>query len=210
MIRHMYETVLHHAYGWAHAKRTYLICRINSDLTPVVKQTSPNHHAEQLLLMDLEQRTDLRTVTIFMSNSPCSNPQKNCSLELITFLNRHVNVYIDVYVTNLYNVRRVSCVGELHNNYPYPDEYGYAIGLRNLMLHDRCRILAYNEDAWVDLLNFANASVSLRSDLLGRYDTQRNNHDRSRKVEDDRIRSDLRYIRSPAYVLFQPLNVQNN
>lgn len=210
MIRHMYETVLDHAYGWGHAKRTLIICRVNSDLTPVVKQTSPNHHAEQLLLMDLEQRTDLRTVTIYMNNSPCSNPQQNCSLTLISFLNRHDNVYIDMYVTNLYHVRRVSCVGERHNNYSYPNESSYAIGLRNLMLHDRCRILAYNEEAWIDLLNFANASGGLRSDLLGRYETQRDNHDRSRKEEDDRIRTDFLYIRSPAYVLQQPLNVHNN
>lgn len=210
MIRHMYETVLNHVEGWELTKKTFLICRINSDLTPVVKEHTQNHHAEQLLLMDLEQRTDLRTVTIYMNNSPCSSPQQNCSLELISFLNRHVNVYIDVYVTNLYRVRRVSCVGERHNNYSYSDESRYAIGLRNLMLHNRCRILAYNEEAWIDLLNFANASGGLRSDLLERYETQRDNHDRSRKEEDDRIRTDFLYIRSPAYVLQQPLNVQNN
>lgn len=177
---------------------------------PCSKGTHAKPPCRAITFNDMEQRTDLRTVTIYMNNSPCSNPQQNCSLELISFLNRHYNVYIDVYVTNLYHVRRVSCVGELNNNYILPDEYGYAIGLRNLMLHNRCRILAYNEEAWIDLLNFANALGSLRSDLLGRYETQRDYHDRSRKVEDDRIRPDLLYIRSPVYVLLQPLDVQNN
>lgn len=75
-----------------------------------------------------------------------------------------------MYVINLYNVCRVFCVGELYNNYFYFDEYGYVIGLRNFMLYDCCRILVYNEDVWVDLLNFVNVLVSLRSDFFGRYD----------------------------------------
>lgn len=206
----MYKTVLNHVSGWGFARRTILICRINSDIHPILKESIPNRHAEQLLLTDLEQRTDLKTVTIYMSNSPCSNPQNNCSLEMISFLNSHDDVYMDVYITNLYNIRRMSCIGEIHNNNAYPDEHGYASGLRNLMLHDRCRVLAYNEEAWIDLLNFVNASHNLRSYCIGGYRTQGANHDRSRENEDDRIRQDLLYIRAPAFVLQQPLNVLNN
>lgn len=208
-IQHMYETVLNYVSGWNFAKRTILICKINLDIHPVLKESTPNRHAEQLLLTDLEQRTDLKTVTIYMSNSPCSNFKNNCASEMIRFLNSHVHVYMDVYITHLFNLRIMSCF-EDHINYPYPYYQRHTSGLRNLMLHDRCRVLAYNKDAWIDLLHFVKASANLDEYCIEGYRTQGDNHDRSRENEDDRIREELLYIRSQQFVLQQPLNVLNN
>lgn len=57
-IEHMYETVLDHKEGWARAKTTHLVCKIEGDDVPIVKTNLPwsngDKHAEELLIYDLE------------------------------------------------------------------------------------------------------------------------------------------------------------
>lgn len=91
----MYETVLDHRHGWKKAMTTYLICRINSEDTPlIIQNTHGNKHAEELLLDELNQRDKslLTTITIYTNNSPCSNKGHDCARQLIKFLNENTHV----------------------------------------------------------------------------------------------------------------------
>lgn len=53
-IEHMYETVLDHEGGWALARTTHLVCKIEGDDVLIVKTNLPRIHAEKLLIDDLE------------------------------------------------------------------------------------------------------------------------------------------------------------
>lgn len=195
----MYKTVLDHIHGWSKAMTTYLICRINSEATPLILQnTHGNRHAEELLIEKLNQRDKslLTTITIYTNNSPCSKKGHDCARELIKFLNENTNVITIFYVTNLYNIRRVSCKNELH--YPLVSQTEFKAnftGLKELMKHDRCVVNAFSYAAWSELLNIVPVSEVFKSQLLAGYKTKLDTNDRSREDEDNRIRSDLACIR---------------
>lgn len=174
---------------------TYLICRINSKATPLILQnTHGNKHAEELLIDELNQRDKslLTTITIYTNNSPCSKNGHDCARELIKILNENTHVIMIFYVTNLYNIRRVSCKGEEH--YPLvsqADHKANFTGLKDLMKHNRCVVSAFSYAVWSELLNIAPVSEVFQSQLLARYKTKLDNNDRSREEEDNRIRLDL-------------------
>lgn len=39
-IKKMYQTVLHHTFGWSYAKTTYLFCKLHDKNTLIKKRTS--------------------------------------------------------------------------------------------------------------------------------------------------------------------------
>lgn len=132
---------------------------------------------------------DLLNITVYINNSPCSDKIHNCTNELINFLDGYRGVKLNLYVTNLYNIRRDTCRNERH--YKVVDEKVHRTtyaGLKNLMDHERCEIRAFTKEDWKDLFGIANVSQAVSDQLMDGYD------DRSRKVEDTRIRSDLNYI----------------
>lgn len=195
----MYETVLDHRHGWNKAMTTYLICRINSEDTPLIIQNAHgNKHAEELLLDELNQRDKslLTTITIYTNNSPCSNKGHDCARQLIKFLNENTHVIMVFYVTNLYKIRRVSCKSEEHYSLVSQADFkANNTGLKDMMKHGRCVVSAFSYAVWVELLNIAPVSEVFKSQLLARYRTILDTNDRSREEEDNRIRSDLAYIR---------------
>lgn len=208
----MYETVLDHGYGWTKAMTTYLTCRINSEGNPLIIQNSPlsqeNKHAEKKLIdtINAMDKSVIKKITIYINNSPCSSSDHNCSGELIQFLNENPHIRLLLYVTNLYKIRRMSCIGELHNPLFYRKDYeDNFIGLKNLMEHGRCEVMAFNYDIWSELLNIVPVSSYCKDNILSGYNIKWNTHDRSREEEDNRIASDLMYIRYPPYVYQPPI-----
>lgn len=209
-IQHMYDTVLNHKTGFNVAKRTHLICRINwmnAIPTHLTKTSIPDgqgiKHAEKKLIEDLNKpnRSQMTTITIYMNNSPCSSKDHTCAMELIKFLNENVHIVLILYVTNLYNIRRASCMKESH--YTYVSETNHEAnftGLKDLMNHDRCVVSAFSYAVWSELLHSVPVSMDFRRDILKDYSIEFVKNDRSRKDEDNRIRSDLLYIRYlPSY-----------
>lgn len=132
-------------------------------------------------------------VTIYINNSPCSQSPHNCAGELIDMLNNNENVHLRLYVANLYNICRESCQEEYHNERIGPENHkaNYR-GLRNLMQHDRCEIMAFTEDIWKQLFQMTTGSDQLPDD----YDNIEDGNERSRKDEDERIQTDLNHIRN--------------
>lgn len=167
--------------------------------TPLILQnTHGNKHAEELLIDKLNQRDKslLTTITIYTNNSPCSKKGHDCARELIKFLNENTNVITIFYVTNLYNIRRVSCKNELHYPLVYQTDFkANFTGLKELMKHDRCVVSAFSYAAWSELLTIVPVLEVFKSQLLDRYKTKLDTNDRSRVDEDNRIRSDLACIR---------------
>lgn len=113
-IRAMYETVLDHSRGWINATTTHLICRINSEADLIILKSGIKH-SEELLIYELNRRNKslMTTITIYISNSPCSSKEHRCTGDLIEFLNENTHVILIIYVANLYNIRRGSCKDEL-------------------------------------------------------------------------------------------------
>lgn len=206
-IRAMYETVLDHIGGWDKATPTLLICRINSEAETIILQ-SKKKHVEELLIYELNDRDTslLTTITIYLSNSPCSSKKHDCSGELINFLNENTQVILILYVANLYNIRRVSCKGERHYTWVTPDTHkANFIGLKELMEHNRCVVSAFSFAVWSELLSIVPVSDPFRSQLLDEYKRKVPGNDRSRETEDCRIRSDLMSIRYIPFVIQQRL-----
>lgn len=137
----------------------------------------------------------LLNITVYINNSPCSDPDHNCTDKLIKFLDRYRGVKLNLYVTSLYNIRRETCRNERHYNVVDGGVHrtNYA-GLKRLMHHERCEIRAFTKKVWEDLFGIANVSQAVSDQLLGRYGTTTAGNDRSREEEDKRIQSDLNYI----------------
>lgn len=209
----IYDTVLDHENGWKRGMTTLLICKINSEASPVILENisflGDNIHAEELLIDELNKKdkSSMTTITIYINNSPCSSMGHNCASKLIKFLSENPKIIIIMYVTNLYNIRRVSCIGE--NHYAWVNEANHEAnftGLKNLMEHNRCVVSAFSKAVWSELLNIVPVSKVFKSRLLHDYSTKLNGNDRSREDEDNRIRSDLVCIRYIPYVFQQPVN----
>lgn len=85
----------------------------------------------------------LLNITVYINNSPCSDPDHNCTDKLIKFLDRYRGVKLNLYVTSLYNIRRETCRNERHYNVVDGGVHrtNYA-GLKRLMHHERCEIRA--------------------------------------------------------------------
>lgn len=62
------------------------------------------------------------------------------------------------------------------------------------MNHDRCEINAYTKDDWKKLLDLVTVSKEVKEKLLRDYGEEKEINDRSRKVEDKRIKKDLEHI----------------
>lgn len=137
----------------------------------------------------------LLNITVYINNSPCSDPDHNCTDKLIKFLDRYRGVKLNLFVTSLYNIRRQTCRDEPHynavNNAVHRTNYA---GLKNLMHHERCEIRAFTKKDWEDLFGIANLSQAVSDQLLGRYGTTTAGNDRSREKEDKHIQNDLNYI----------------
>lgn len=192
IIKNMYWTVLNHEFGYDCNMETYLICRMNSEV--LIPEDIPGSQAEEILIQHLndEDKSKLTTITVFINNSPCHN----FATWLIKFLNKNPNVILILYVTNLYNIRRMSCIFELHyRSVPLNTHEANVTGLKNLMEHCPCVVSAFSHAVWSELLNSVPGSNELKSEYLDGYKTILDKSDRSREDEDNRIRSDLVCIR---------------
>ncbi|XP_052695979.1 uncharacterized protein LOC128174470 [Crassostrea angulata] len=136
-------------------------------------------------------------ITVYLSNSPCSSIEHNCTYDLRKFLDDFRHVMLKIYVTSLYNIRRKSCDKD-HNKHNHiikdEDHFANSTGLWNLMQHERCEVKAYSKKVWEKLLKELKLSNSDEHDLLKTYTDIRNGNDRSREEEDKRILKDLRSI----------------
>lgn len=212
----MYETVLNHKYPdgkWEKAMTTYLVWNIDgNEKYKIIKNDrkgARNKHAEMFLIDEIKieliseavRKTSmsecketggpkLLCIMIYINNSPCSD----CSKTLITFLEKHKQVSLRFYVTNLYNIRRKSCKSskEDHiNKVKESDHKANSKGLKNLMEHKRCEIMAFTKDVWEKLLHSVAVSKRCKKQLLNNYDKKMKGNDRSRKDEDEYIKEDL-------------------
>lgn len=204
-IRAMYETVLDHSRGWTNATTTHLICRINSEADLIILKNGIKH-SEELLIYELNRRNTslMTTITIYISNSPCSSKEHRCTGDLIEFLNENTHVILIIYVANLYNIRRVSCKDEWHyKGVSAIDHKANFTGLKDLMEHNRCVVSAFNFAVWTELLRIVPVSKVFKSQLLNEYKSVGRGNDRSRETEDCRIGSDLMSIRYIPFVIQQ-------
>lgn len=71
-------------------------------------------------------------------------------------------------------------------------------GLKNLMQHKPCEIMAFTKDVWEELLDIVTLSKKCENNLLNGYSDiyVLNGNDRSGKIEDVRIQEDLDHIRT--------------
>lgn len=71
-------------------------------------------------------------------------------------------------------------------------------GLKNLMQHKPCEIMAVTKDVWEELLDIVTLSKKCENNLLNVYGDVHvlNGNDRSWKIEDVRIQKDLDHIRT--------------
>lgn len=216
MIRGIYNTVLNHdPMKWTVAQEVILFFRTDDEKTAEIitnykkKFDGISTHSEKILVDKLNERKkkvkknnnpggsepDVKpsVVTVYQNNSPCSN----CTELLINYLEENKEVSLKLYVTSLYNIRRESCIKENHYNRVTENNHKANYnGLRNLMHHDRCEIMAYTKADWKELLNIApNLDKREAEKLLQDYEKILGGHDRSRKDEDKRIWSDMCHIR---------------
>lgn len=133
-----------------------------------------------------------KIITKYINNSLRSQSRHNCTGEPIDMLNNNVNVHLRLYVANLYKIRRESCKEEYHNERIGIEKHtaNYR-GLRNLMHHDCCKIMAFTEDIWEELFKMTTGSDQLPDD----YGKIEDGNDRSRGIEDILIQTDLDHIR---------------
>lgn len=85
-IEHMYETVLDHKGGWAIARTTHLVCKIEGEDVPIVKTNLPKSkgdvHAEKLLIDDLRNNNKVNATNGSSdSELDLSENLKNMSLD---------------------------------------------------------------------------------------------------------------------------------
>lgn len=214
ILRNIYDTVLNHNWDgtWYMAKQTYLICEINyNDFITIQNLPKGNGdvHAEELLIALVKEikgisKTKRQKICLnmFMNNSPCSSPGHNCTDKLIAFLNKYERVHLTLIVANLYNICRKSCKDsdEDHIKSKRLDTTHTAnyIGLRNLMLHERCDIKAFSKSTWERLVKKMDVIPEVKKYILDYYTIQKEGNDRSREIEDKLIKKDLEYIRRNA------------
>lgn len=137
---------------------------------------------------------ELLNITVYINNTPCSDEDHDCTGKLIRFLDRYRRIKLSLYVTSLYNIRRETCRSRNESHSVNRDVHRKNFdGLKNLMHHERCDIRAFTWEVWEHLFVIVNVSQTVRDQLEVRYDI-RNDNDRSRKEEDERIDSDLNYI----------------
>lgn len=206
----MYETVLNHSRKWERAMTTHIVCKIAGEDSPIKITNDPkgagNKHAEKKLIKQLKEKIkakkkggghELLKITIYINNSPCSDSEHKCTKQLINFLKKNKHVSLEMFVANMYNIRRKSCKDEKH--YALVDldvhEANYK-GLKKLMQHDRCEIMAFTKNVWEKLLNFVTVSEECKKQLLEEYGNKMVGNDRSREEEDRRIQKDLDHIRN--------------
>lgn len=198
----MYETVLNHSGNWKRAKTTHIVCKIAGEDSPIKLTNDPkgagNKHAEKKLIKKLKEKIKAKKkgkrleITIYINNSPCSDSKHKCTEKLINFLEKNKHVRLKMFVANLYNIRRESCKDEKHYKLVNPDVHkaNYK-GLKKLMQHDRCEIMAFTKDVWEELLNFVTVSDECKKQLLREYCNEMDGNDRSREEKDRRIQEDL-------------------
>lgn len=198
----MWDTVLDHRLGYINglAEKTYLVCIIHGEPEPIRKENTESKHAEIHLKEYLEKKkVDTNKITVYINNSPCVD----CATKLKEYLENKKDIQLTLYVTHLYNIRRMSCqLGkdagkEDHMRFITSHEATYQ-GLKNLlsMGEDRCTIEAFTEDVWKEL----HEVMGLTEDFQQRrteYDTKNKekNYDRSRKKEDSNIKKDLIHLK---------------
>lgn len=190
MIQQMYETNLDHQ-DWDKAKSTCLICKIDDNITVNLEDKTIGEegtHAEEFLLQELEKKSEVRNVTVFMNNSPCSTPNHKCADKLLKYLDANENVRMTMYVTRLYMIARESCKRDGHSE-DITNGSVHSAGLQRLKQHARCEINAFNKNVWEELLNITKMTKEFKEDFMSKYCNVR-----SRKEEDDCIRSDLEII----------------
>lgn len=210
IIRNIWDTVLDHERGYieGHAKTTYLVCTINGEPDRICIKNKDGTHAEEKLTVYLEAKYIATpnvtcTITVYINNSPCHM----CAQKLKEFLQKFENIELVLYVTHLYNIRRLSCQlnweGTLHEKDKHMGyirlenhENNYQ-GLRGLMnLEDnRCRIYAFTKDVWKALYEVMDISEELKQTMMSEY-TKKTNGERvrSRESEDININLDLTYL----------------
>lgn len=211
----MWDTVLNHGYGYSDlggklAKKTYLVCKIDTVPNPIIQENKDGKHAEEYLMENIEQyTTGSKKVTVYINNSPCAA----CAGILKTYLEKKNKVIdLTLYVTHLYNIRRKSCQlradaneNEGHRNVINENEHeaNYK-GLRDLMSlgGNRCKIEAFTEDVWRELHEVMGLLPEDCEQRMKKYDTKNTDpqnkmksHDRSRKSEDSNIKRDLEHIK---------------
>lgn len=190
MIQQMYETNLYHQDS-DKAISTCLICKIDDNITVNLEDKTIGEegtHAEEFLLQELEKKSEVRNVTVFMNNSPCSTPNHTCADKLLKYLDANENVRMTMYVTRLYMIARESCKRDGHSE-DIPNGSVHSTGLQRLKQHARCEINAFNKNVWEELLNITKMTKEFREKFMSKYCNVR-----SRKEEDDCIRSDLEII----------------
>lgn len=199
IIQNIYNTGLDHD-DWSVAMNTFLVCKINGVHKPKIIRNNSENHAEQLLIRHLSKKYKgqkiLITLSVYMNNSPCSM----CAKALEVFLNKHKNVKITFYVTNLYYIKRNSCFKARHfehlNSIPKKSHKANSEGLRDLLRHKRCNIKAFNMGIWKELLNTVDVLPKVKTKLIGGYHRIQYLNKRSRGCEDELIKEDLMYIRN--------------
>lgn len=190
MIQQMYDTNRNHQ-DWDKAKSTCLICKKDDNSTVNLEDKSfgeEDTHEEEFLLQELEKKSEVRNVTVFMNNSPCSSPNHTCADKLLKYLDANENVRLTLYVTSLYMIARESCKKDGHSEV-ITNETVHSAGLKRLKQHARCEINAFNKNVWEELLNITKMTQDFKEEFMSKYCNVR-----SRKEEDDCIRSDLEII----------------
>lgn len=203
----MWDTVLDHERGYieGHAKTTYLVCTINGEPDPICIKNKDGTHAEEELTVYLEAKYIATpnvtcTITVYINNSPCHM----CAQKLKEFLQKFENIELVLYVTHLYNIRRLSCQLNWERSFQKKDRHmGYIDvndyeknyqGLKDLINlgENRCRIDAFTEDVWKAL----HGVMGIEEELKHKYTKTTNGEDvRSRNREDLNITQDLTYLR---------------
>lgn len=185
----MYETVLDHK-DWSNARTTYLIGKIKvKDKMIIVKLTNVNNmHTEIILKKKLEKLEEtVEKITLYSNNSPCFD----CANELIEYLDKNKNVHLTLFVTNLYMVKRRSCVEHHSDLTCVKYETSYNKNLRKLKSHVQCSIDGFRMENWAELLDIMEISPECKEQISEKYNKAQPDPARSRAEEDEYIRSDL-------------------
>ncbi|XP_062600825.1 uncharacterized protein LOC134262449 [Saccostrea cucullata] len=187
---HMYNTVLNHEYNWSYAGTTLLVYWVSGQDPKVI--TSVKRHSEQTLIKQLSgmYKKELMRVRIYLNNSPC----EYCACKLIDFLTRKRQLQLTIYIASLYKIKRRSCItkGEPHvHGLKTRQSEKNTKGLKKLMDHRRCKVKAFTEKTWKDLLDALDIKCKKFEEV---YQTRENDDDRSRKEEDLHIKDDLKHI----------------
>lgn len=104
------------------------------------------------------------------------------------YLDANENVRMTMYVTRLYMIARESCKRDGHSE-DITNGSVHSAGLQRLKQHARCEINAFNKNVWEELLNITKMTKEFKEEFMSKYCNVR-----SRKEEDDCIRSDLEII----------------